>query len=897
MTPAIVRRVRLVTQAGDKAPRELVGGKGFRLRELARHGMPVPPWIVLTTAATGRILAPVRRDITTMTACVDEGDLASASGLAARIAEFVRRAEWPGAVHAALAAALRTIDGARGLAVRSSAVGEDGHADSYAGVFESRLAVPVGGLESAVRDCLAAAFGERVLGYRTERRLQGAWPPFAVIIQEMAAARVAGVAFTADPRTGEPRRIIVAGYGLGSGIVDDVVETDCYERGAEDAEWTRTIRAKEQALTPDGAGGIALEAVALAERRRATLTDSDLERLSTLLTRVDDAFGGAQDIEWAIDEAGALHVLQARPIGVIPGTLAVWDDSNIGESYPGVTLPLTYSLVRRTYERLFTRALAEIGVPRSARARLEPDLRYLIGIIDGHLYMNLLGYYRMFAAAPGLGWTVARWEDALGIRDAPDPSLRPIGGGTALRRAAGAVRAWGRLLRRLHGIEAEVSRFEAGVEAMLAPFEGQDLARWPFERLLQAFEELTREHLDAWTVLIFNDLFAFLFNDRLARLCDGTPDGAASDLHQRLLTGLGGVSSVSPLHVVRVLAAEARRVPEVAQVVWSALPARDVWERLRRSGAAAEFLQHAGAFRRRYGDRSVEELKLETATLADEPWRLVDLLRSVAEPSPAARENAVEDARVRLAAEREFRARWVGRPVHRWAAAWVLRRARRLLAARENMSFARARAYGLVRRIARAMGVALVREGALVAPEDVHYATFEELAAHARAGLPGPPLRTLTAARRQEYRHYPMDHHPRRIMCRGSAYRASPPAPHAPARGASDAMHGIPCAPGRARGVARIIRGGVSPEAVRDHILVARVTEPGWLFLMAAARGVVVERGSVLSHAAIIGRELGVPTIVGVAGALGAIRDGDEVEMDGSTGELRVLHRADPCPG
>ena len=83
---------------------------------------------------------------------------------------------------------------------------------------------------------------------------------------------------------------------------------------------------------------------------------------------------------------------------------------------------------------------------------------------------------------------------------------------------------------------------------------------------------------------------------------------------------------------------------------------------------------------------------------------------------------------------------------------------------------------------------------------------------------------------------------------------------------------------------------------MRDRILVARVTEPGWLFFMSVARGVVVERGSVLSHAAIIGRELGVPTIVGATGAMAAIRDGDEVEMDGSTGEIRVLGRAGACP-
>ncbi|KPK04600.1 MAG: hypothetical protein AMS20_08530 [Gemmatimonas sp. SG8_28] len=84
-------------------------------------------------------------------------------------------------------------------------------------------------------------------------------------------------------------------------------------------------------------------------------------------------------------------------------------------------------------------------------------------------------------------------------------------------------------------------------------------------------------------------------------------------------------------------------------------------------------------------------------------------------------------------------------------------------------------------------------------------------------------------------------------------------------------------------------------DSVRDRILVARVTEPGWIFVLSVARGVIVERGSLLSHAAIIGRELGVPTVVGVTDATSVLRSGDEVEVNGSTGEVRMLRRGGSC--
>jgi pyruvate,water dikinase len=77
------------------------------------------------------------------------------------------------------------------------------------------------------------------------------------------------------------------------------------------------------------------------------------------------------------------------------------------------------------------------------------------------------------------------------------------------------------------------------------------------------------------------------------------------------------------------------------------------------------------------------------------------------------------------------------------------------------------------------------------------------------------------------------------------------------------------------------------PAPPGDHILVARSTDPGWLFLMIASRGIVVEKGSVLSHTAIVGRELGIPTIVGVREATTRIAEGRIIAIDGATGEVR----------
>jgi pyruvate,water dikinase len=120
----------------------------------------------------------------------------------------------------------------------------------------------------------------------------------------------------------------------------------------------------------------------------------------------------------------------------------------------------------------------------------------------------------------------------------------------------------------------------------------------------------------------------------------------------------------------------------------------------------------------------------------------------------------------------------------------------------------------------------------------------------------------------------------------GDAPAAS--APPAAAEAVSE-LQGIGCSAGRVRGRARVVRSPEQHLNINGEILVAPMTDPGWVFLMVPARGLIVERGSILSHTAIIGRELGIPTVVGVPDATSIITDGQMLELDGAAGTIRIL--------
>ena len=253
------------------------GGKSANLGELLAAGIPVPPGFAIGVRAYRDGWTDTLRD-----------------ELAAR---YVELGEPP-------------------VAVRSSAVGEDGAEASYAGQQESYLWVRgVDELCNAVRDCWASLYTDRAVAYRAN--LGATDPAMGVTVQTMVDAAVSGVFFTCNPVTGDPSMVAVnASWGLGLAVVGGETNPDDFLVSKVTGEIVRrTINSKdvEYVVAPDGRGTVRAEVPK--ERRKApSLAVDELAALVDLAKRVERHFGSHQDVEWAFDRAGTLHTLQARPV-------------------------------------------------------------------------------------------------------------------------------------------------------------------------------------------------------------------------------------------------------------------------------------------------------------------------------------------------------------------------------------------------------------------------------------------------------------------------------------------------------------------------------------------------------------------------------------------------------
>jgi pyruvate,water dikinase len=866
---------RWVTRSGTTAE---IGGKAAALAALAATGISIPPWFAIRALPLDESSETLPADL-----------IAELGGAIGDLAP----------------------EGTR-LAVRSSAIEEDSVEHSFAGQHESYLYVAPADVAARVRDVWAAASSERVTAYRRERGLTGPGLRPAVLVQRMVDADVSGVAFSADPVSG--RRglcVIAATYGVGTALVSGDVDADSFHvsRGGEIIE--RKIAHKRLAHRR-GDAGIVEVAVPDELASRSAITDDQIRAVAALARAAERWFGRPQDIEWA-GEGDRIYLLQSRPITSLAGladpdgALALWDNSNIAESYGGVTTPLTFSFARGVYEEVYRQFCRIVGVPEERIVERSDALRSMLGLVRGRIYYNLTSWYRILALLPGYRLNRSFMEQMMGVKEglppelesqitAPDWRARTTDAAAIVRTVVGLIVSYRRLPR-------SIARFHERLEGALGA--GGDLTLLRADELVASYRDLERQLLTRWDAPLVNDFFAMIFYGVLRRLATSWAGDDSGSLQNDLVSGGGAIVSAEPVVRIERMAALVRQDDALVD----AFTNRDMGQVRSAIGAHAalgpELERELDSYLARFGDRCLEELKLETTTLGEDPLMLIRSVGRVARARVDGAAVAAPRPDIRGDAERRALAALNGRPVRRAIFRWVLNHARERVRDRENLRFERTRLFGRVRRIFLELGKRYAAVGALDDPRDVFYLTVDETLGWADGTSASADIRALAAARKAEFARYPALPAPAdRFETRGMVHAGhdfTPPLRLASERGGEgqgtlgandEVRRGTGCYPGIVRGRARVVFDARDASLEPGEILVAERTDPGWVMLFPAARGLLVERGSLLSHSAIVARELGLPAVVSIDGLTRWLQTGDEVELDGRTGEVRRLTRA-----
>jgi phosphohistidine swiveling domain-containing protein len=821
-----------------------VGQKAANLAMLLAASFPVPDGYVLTTDAFEAFLA-------SNSLSLDPSARTFETGI------------FPLGVANALKNAAAAI-GDVALAVRSSGVAEDLPSASFAGQYETVLNVRgAKALLSAVRHCWASAFSDAVTTYRRAQGQSGV-PRMAILVQRLMAASAAGVAFTANPVTGDRTETVVSAVrGLGERLVSGQASPD---------EWLVKGSSATCLRAPEGA-----------------ITEAQAQAIAELARRVEAHFGTPQDVEWAI-ACDQLFLLQSRPITALPTPVlhpipvpvepppGFWQRE--ASHAPQPHSPMNRSLIFAPRNRATKHSFAEFGVLLETLEFRE---------IGGWEYTRLVPLGGKDRPAP------PAWLMPVLIRLVPQMRSR-------IRQCVEAMRSDkpGRFIRQWY--EEWQPRLATRISELrtveLAALSNDELDAHLYQ-LTSFLEESFDIHflLHAPLVVTLADL-VFTSRDVL-----GWDEGRTFEM----LNGLSEMST-EPSRRLAELAKVARQRPALQH----RLQHIDDDTEQNLIDMDREFAAAFAAYQQEFGCRA---LRYEVAdpTVAESPSLALGLIYAqivrgydpVADSSTLAekRAAAVAEARALLAQRSPQEGQRFERALARAQESYPVRE--------DNEFYTISVPIGLARYALLELGRRLSAKGSIADRDDVFFLEFEEAREALRRGgewrprvsqrreeriwveahpgpdsygkNPGPPPSFASLPSEARFVSESVLWYVDRIMAQDHSARE---------QADEKELHGLAASPGRYVGPVRVVMnesefGKIQP----GDVLVCPITSPVWSILFPSIGALVTDTGGILSHPAIISREYRVPAVVATGNATQLLRDGQMVTVDGTSGRINIADK------
>jgi phosphohistidine swiveling domain-containing protein len=771
------------------------GGKAYGLARLLAMGLPVPPAFVLRNASADHFPE-------TLDECY----------------------------HAL---------GKREVAVRSSALGEDGGEASFAGQYDTVLNVQGSReLREAIKRCVASASNERARSYQLTQS-GGVTMPMNIVVQAMVDARAAGVVFTADPVSARRDLLVIdAVAGLGEALVSGEATPDHYAVHRSGAIVRRQLTGQEPLLSDR-------EITAIATHARAAAAHE----------------GHPLDLEWAIDRDGTLYWLQARPITTLPADLNEFDSvlprpgdvltiSNVSEMMPGAVCPLTGSFTGWGIDY----GLQHMQVAVGARPAIVPQWQ-VTAWAYGHLFLNLTGNVVVSAAV--LGSTVEQTAQSLCGRLVPE--LKPLPPQPLFKRVLNTVK----LLRYCLRAPAVVARFDRELDAFVLENKADSAAMWAqLAGKAAFFDHAMAVHIRSSALSGF--LCSIVENMVSGRANDSTSEEQGEAV--RLLAGATGVESAVMLEQLDELIDRVVAQPDARQAFQQAtVAAAESWLRDNPvlAPAFASFLAH-------HGHRGYRELCVRDPAWSDDPAPLIQSMQ------------AAVHARLVTGGHRPLLTPQIDWSSLSRGLRWILPKAHDAIRRREHTKSRLVDVAHRFKRGFRHLGTLLQAEGKLPDADLVNFFSMAELPAFIAHAEPAAVTRAI--ARREALAHQQQFEFPE------ISVGIPQPLEARTVQSADGVLHGRPASRGVVEGIARVAHTLAEAAHLQPgEILITPITDIGWTPYFSLIAGLVTDLGSSVSHGAVIAREYGLPCVVNTREGTRFFRSGEQIRLDGDRGTVERI--------
>jgi phosphohistidine swiveling domain-containing protein len=521
---------------------------------------------------------------------------------------------------------------------------------------------------------------------------------------------------------------------------------------------------------------------------------------------------------------------------------------------------------------------------------MEPAFSRIIGAHGGRMYYNLTNIHAVISLAPFGDALASSFDAFVGVGEESPKIVTSVAARSRLKQAMEVAVIAARTTWQYLFIERRIRRFERSADDFVARAHPSRLVSLSLAELRVLVAEFMAIRCHGWKDASLADAAAMVCYGALQRVVRHTNHDGAESAHTSLLKAIPGVVSNEPVHRLWALSRLVREDDRLAQLVESA-DAESVLAAIENDERFGEFKTAFTKYLDEWGFRCSSELMLTSPSFQEIPAPVIALLRAYARLDAESPVEAMDrqSAEREEATERVF-ARLLKTP-HWWVALRVLLPwTHGAICYRERARLKQALLYGRLRRVALAIGDELVRRDVLAVRDDVFWLTVSEIDELASGGaMFAHSTRELVALRARAHAELSETTPPDSFVLAEGEYLAGGVTVRANADERDGTFTGMTACTGRITGRATVLCDVTEAGRLAEgDVLVTKQTDPGWGPVFFLIKGLVIERGGMLSHGAILAREFGIPCVVGVRDATRAVPDGSTITVDADRGWVRV---------
>ena len=476
----------------------------------------------------------------------------------------------------------------------------------------------------------------------------------------------------------------------------------------------------------------------------------------------------------------------------------------------------------------------------------------MVGSVNGRMYYKISNWYTVLKFMPLSKKIIPIWQEMLGVKNKTYDTKK-----NELSLIA-RIKTYIHFIYEFINVPKNMDKLNEEFKVINKYFYNKYSKDNTEEELVELYFDVKNRLLDIWDITLINDMYSFVYTGLLKHKLKKTYVEFEKKANE-YISGISNIESMKPISALIKIAYE-----------------KDGLTKEQYEKEVDEYIQI-------YGDRNLEELKLESKTFRtnrelleerineyrqdfDKLEGLYNSLYKEADDKPLIKEKGISS---------------------------IISKCKIGIKNRETSRLNRSRIFGIIREIFLSLGEKFEARNIICSRDDIFYLTVDEVFGMAQGSDDTSAIKDIIKKRKNDYELYKQLPPYTRLVFQDVEFDKFHVSINSVKIYRDDkTLYGIPCSNGVVEGEALVIENVHDIADYKDKILITKMTDPGWVFLLVEAKGVISQKGSLLSHTAIISRELGVPSIVGVENLLETIQTGDYIRMDGTTGSIEILEKA-----